>query len=217
MTGKNLRETFGNAYALAEDTSSAAAWTQIRSALAKYTTSGDGFDYNRMRYDAVWMMMESLKSSDTPLSVKHMKDAFVLLTESYEQQMREISFDASCHEEVRIDAMDRINHCADSVRRNKPRSERGEPLFVSFSRLCNDLPVLQRMKEAKPFIGDLKIVQASLITIKQDQAEYNAYYAMTEDFKIWVEGKECRDLLSIYGSLAKSINRANKRAALVNG
>ena len=227
MTKENLREIFGDyghvvdhsldgIYALLDTPPSNKSWHKIYHAkAAKYTTSGYGFDYNRMRYDAIWMMNESLKT-DRPLSVKNMKEAFISLAESYEDQMHNIAFDASCHEDVFVDAQNRINYRADVVREQNPPKSNGMPLMVSFARLCNDLPVLEKMNEAKPFVGDLKVIRASMIAINQDQAEYNAYYAMIDDFKDWIEGKECRDLLSVYGFAVKTAAVLKNKMALVN-
>ena len=82
-----------------------AAWGRLRAAVSKHTSVEGEFDYNRMRYDALWIMKKSLEMPQ-PLPVKYIMVALDSLQEYYERDAQKIAFEASCYEDSRNDLME---------------------------------------------------------------------------------------------------------------
>lgn len=202
MTKENLRDIFKGAYTLLESKPTICGWNAIRAAMGKYTTSCDGFDYNRMRYDAVWMMHQSLQTGN-PIPVKAMVEGFENLQYYYEQWRHNVALDAANFESERNEAMMMVKAEADYLCPPEQRQSR----WVKFSRLTSDLQELEHNPRAQPFIHDLKKISATGECIRANQREYKALSTMIEDFESWMQSKEYRSLLSAYGAIRKTILR----------
>ena len=192
MTGNSTLRVFNKQVVAAQGETCALAWEKINSSLQFYGASGS-IDFTRMRYDAVWVMKESLRSGD-PLSLNSLMYALDCLETYYEDQAKEKFLQLSAHNESLEDAQYRVQFRAEKT----CEAHNLQKKFVPFSRLCHDIHILEKQEEARPYLKDLCVIRTLKEIVSQDKADYMHTRNMIDDFVEWRSTDDFAQIVSAY-------------------
>jgi hypothetical protein len=172
------------------------AWQVFHNIYDRYkSANADSADTYRMRYDALWMMRHSL-IDDAPLAPKSYLNALDILASIYEEEIGDIVFQLSCHEEVRVDAMNRVKFRSEN--RHIPAQE---TFSVPIKKICEDMATLQKDARMQPYLSDLQQVSANQTIVDGMKAEYKFLRERVDDFEHWREGSEFLSLFHAYEAI----------------